>query len=410
MLFARLSLLFRLAYRSVFRNLRRTVLTVLAVAVGIAACNALASFMRGMGDAAVQDAIQNLTGHIQLHASGYLEDPVIEHRIDGVSEDLERGLSGEGIEYWSKRIRVPGVVMSERESAAVTLIGVDPAREQNVSVLPQGVRSGRYLEAADDGGIVVGRRLLETLETRIGKRVVLMTQGADGGNADRGFRVVGVFDAELESTEMSYVFVGLETAQNMLGAERQLSEIVVLAKQRSRVDEVRELLSRVAPELDVKTWKELEPLVVSLVEVQGKVMYLWFFIVLLSVAFGLVNTMCMAIFERTRELALYQALGMNQRDVLLQILFESFLVVVFGALLGNILTAVLLLYFSGGIDLSDFARGTDMFGVSSIVIPKFFYQDGIVSNIMIVLLGIAGTFFPAIQASRHRPVVGLSKI
>ncbi|MCB0325277.1 MAG: ABC transporter permease [Bdellovibrionales bacterium] len=396
-------MLFRLARRSVWRNKRRSLLTLSAIAAGILSAVMLGALARGLSDTAIRAAIRNLTGHVQLHAPGYLDDPSIEYRLPEVSGSLQRVLDSEAVSSWTQRVRVPAVLRSEREATGVTLLGVSPAKELDLSMLGDAAILGRMVRDENDDGLLLGVKLAELLQTEIGKRVVVLSQGADGGVAERGFRVVGLFDAELESAERQFIFTGRVPAQELLGIKGEVSEVVLLGQDRDALEELQRTLQRAAPRAQIDDWKTLEPFAVALVKVQSGFLFIWYGIVIVTISFGLVNTLFMAVFERTRELALLQALGMVPHQIVLQILIESAVLLVGGVLLGNILTYVCLVWLSEGIDLGSFAEGTQMLGVGRVIYPKLQWVDWSIANSLIVGLSLFASVFPAWHAGRLRP-------
>ena len=203
------------------------------------------------------------------------------------------------VKKWTKRINVPAVISSERESKGVNLIGIEPEAEKGLSFIGDGVSSGEMLTGTEDSGIVIGEKLAELLQTRIGKRIVILTQDYNGKVADRGFRIKGLFRAELESTEKSYVFVGRKTAQKLLKLDNKISEISILSDDRENLVP---LLGSLQPLLDqqvTRTWLELKPLLQAMRKIQDGFLWLWFFIVVLTVACGLVNTLFMSILKES---------------------------------------------------------------------------------------------------------------
>lgn len=390
-----------------WRNPRRTILTLGAVALGAWGSLGISSVARGVSYGMAKDAISKLTGHIQIHADGYLSDPSVEHSME-LTEKARKTLSTHPrIKAWSERVRVPAVVMSERESAGVTVVGIDPKAELPLSFIGTAVKSGAMLSATDDPGIVLGRKMLELLSTDVGKRVVVLGQDINNEIAERGFRIVGVFDAELESTEKSFVFIGLKTAQKMFGFDLKISEVTILTDDYEKLDAVvKELKHELLP-LKVSPWQELEPLIVALLKVQGGFIVLWFFIVVITISFGLVNTLFMAIFERTREIGLIMSLGLKPRMVILLILTESLLLLLLGAALGNMLTLSCIYLLSDGIDISRFSGGAEYFGARSVIIPQIVPSDWLKGNLMILGLGLLSAFYPAWKASRTVPMEAL---
>ncbi len=398
-----------IALRNVRRSRRRSVLTISAIAVGVCSSMMLAALARGMQTQLVADAVRTLTGHVQISADRYIDDPAIDYRFE-LPSSLAQTLNLPAIKAWTTRVRVPGIILSERESAGVTLVGIVPQQERKVSFIGDAVGSGRFHDTENDEGIVVGRRLAGFLQTELGKRVVLMSQNANGRIGERGFRIVGLYDAELEATEKNYVFIGQGTAQRMLEAGESISETVILASEQSKVHDLVEQLRLHLPSgLRATTWRELEPFVVSLVEVQNKFMYFWYVIVIIAVAFGLMNTLFMGIFERLREFGLYRALGLTQGLIIMQVFIESNFLILAGIMLGDALSAAGVWLLSGGIDLSNFAAGAAMIGLSSVIYPELWLKDCWEINLLVFCLVVLSSLYPAWKGTRLIPAAAMSR-
>lgn len=404
-----MKLLTVLAWRNLWRYPRRTIIILLAIAIGVWSMLSLAAFMRGMMEQYVNNAIGNLVAHIQIHAPSYRDDPVIEHSMLPPTEPLLKVLNEADIKGWTARVRVPAVVSSERESMGVTLVGIDPVQEQGLSFIADAVTEGRYLESLDDKGIILGNKLVERLETRLGKRVVLMSQNENHEIAERGFRIVGIFDAKMEETETQFVFVSRQRLQKMLGMHDKISELAVLGYDRDNLETVVQKLRAAAPEQDVQDWQTLNPLVMLIVTVFEGFLLIWYLVVFIAVAFGLVNTLLMAIFERTREMGLFQALGMKPRWIVGQVLFESLFLLSMGLIIGNLMSFATLLLTAEGLDFSSYAAGYEMAGLSSLIYPVLSLSDVVISNLLIIGLGLVASFYPAWRASRYVPVEAITR-
>jgi ABC-type lipoprotein release transport system permease subunit len=404
-----LTLLYTLAWRNVWRNRRRTLVILLAIAFGIWSMVTLAAIMRGMIEQQVRNTINNLTGHMQVHAVGYRDDPAIDNSMPPPGPTMLRILRGDNVRAWAARVRIPAVVASERESAGVTLVGIDPEAEQGLSFIAQAVTEGRYLQSPSDRGLLLGRKLAERLETRLGKRIVLMSQDMDNDIADRGFRVVGIFDANTEATETSYVFVGRTLAQDMLKLGRWISELALVVDDRQDLDATLQGLTNAAQGLDIQPWTKLEPMLVLTVKMYDATMLIWFVVVFLAMSFGLVNTLLMAVFERTREIGMFQALGMRPRFILSQVLLESLTVLIIGMAMGNVLAWATIAYLGGGLNLSAFAKGLEWAGLSSVIYPLVAASDVIAANLLVIVLGIIASLYPAWRAARYVPVEAITR-
>lgn len=370
----------------------------------------MSAFMRGMIEQVVDDAVNNLTGHIQVHAPAYRDDPVIDNSMSLPSAKLRRALQHPAITAWAARIRVPAVIVSESESTGITLIGIDPAKEKSLSFIGDAVKQGRYLKDTQDKGLLLGKKLAERLETKLGRRVVIMSQDKNNEIADRGYRIVGIFDAKLEATETAYVFTGRGIVQKMLGIEQQLSEIGIKATDRDAVAQVLANVRAAAPKLDVQPWNTLEPILDARVRINNGFTIIWNVVVFVAMGFGLINTLLMAVFERTREFGLFQALGMKPRYILGQVLCEAIFLLIIGLMLGNILSWATILALPDGIDISGLARGAQMVGLSNFIPLIANVKDVAIANLMVVFLGIVASLYPAWRAARYVPVDAITRV
>jgi len=401
-------LLVTLAWRNLWRHTRRTLVMLFALLLGVWAMIVMAALVRGSMEQHIRKEILNLTGHAQIHAPGYRDDPAVERRF-AVPASLRAALGEAPITAASARVRVPAVISSEYESAGVMLVGIDPQRERGLSFLDTAVREGRDLESASDPGLVLGRKLAERLETSLGRRVVLMSQDVHNQIGDRGFRVVGIFDADPEAMETGYVFIGLDIARQMLGMGDEVSEVAVMTGDRNDLGPLVARLRAAAPGLDVAPWTEVQPLLVLMEKVNNVVLLVWFAVVFAAMAFGLVNTLLMAVFERTREFGLFQALGMPPRYILGQVLVESLILLVLALLLGNAAAWGSVVSLKGGIDLSMFAEGLQLVGISPVIFPTLARGDVLAANVVVIVLGILASLYPAWRASRYAPVEAITR-
>ena len=405
-----LLLLSRLAWRNLWRHPVRTLIILFAFVLGIWSIVALAAYGRGAMEQQIEQSIRNLTGHIQMHAPGYREDPVIDHRLPTPDADLRAALSQPEVTAWATRVRVPAVIASERESAGIMLVGIEPEREQGLSFVAGAMVAGRYLESDEDAGLLLGRKLAERLETGLGRRVVIMSQDRRNQIADRGFRVVGIFDASPEAMETGFVFIARGTAQKMLKLGDDVSEIAIMTASRHGLDSLVARLRAAAPAAETEAWTTLEPLLKLTEELSGNVLLIWYLIVFTAMSFGLVNTLLMAVFERTREFGLFQALGMPPRLILGMVLAESLILLLLALIVGNLLAGGTLYLLRDGIDLSAFAQGMEMFGYAPIIYPKLTGEDFITANLLVLVLGIVACLYPAWRAARHVPVEAITRI
>ena len=400
-----------LAWRNIWRNARRTAVILCAIVVGVWSMVFLGALMRGMTKQMVQNGIATLTGHLQVHQRDYRDDPVIKNSImdmAATAKALDRMLPPGA--RWCARVRVPAIAQNARNSAGVTLVGIDPKAEARVSFIGRAVQKGRYLKPDDAYGVVVGQALLKKFETRLGHKLVIMSEDASGQIASRAFRIVGVFRAEMEASEKQFLFVTLPAAQKMLKLKKGVSEVSILLPPDNPPQALAGRLQKVMPpKLIVNTWEELLPLLVAYVQLMNGFTIIWYFVVFAAMAFGIVNTTLMAVFERIREFGLLKALGMRPGWIVREVMAESFFLLVLGQFIGNALALGMVAVLDHtGLDLSSLAAGSEFFGMSRVLYPSLQMSDLALANLVVFFLGLLVSAYPAAKAARFTPVEALA--
>jgi ABC-type lipoprotein release transport system permease subunit len=403
---------FQLAWRNIWRNPRRTIVIMMAVIIGVWSMIFLGALMRGMEVGMIKNGIATLTGNIQIHHKEYRNDPVIENSITDPKE--VKAVLNKTLPHgtrWSFRVRINAIASNARHSSGVTLVGIEPEREAGVSFIGQAVTQGRYLTPHDTYGIVVGQALVDKFETKIGHKLVLMSQSTDGEIASRAFRIIGIFQAEMRATEKQFVFVTLPVAQHMLKLKEGISEISIALSNNQDTNRIATALkAKLPPDIyNIDTWRDLLPILNAYLKLSDGFVLIWYIVVFISMGFGIVNTMLMAVFERMREFGLLKAMGMKPGWIIKEVLLESFLLLVIGMIFGNILGLLTVLAFSGnGIDLSALAAGAEFAGISRMLYPVIYATDIALANLVVFVLGILVSLYPAAKAARVTPVEALA--
>lgn len=401
----------RLAWRNLWRNHRRTLIMLLAIVLGTWAMIFMTALMRGMVSQMVADGISALPGHVQAHHPDYRDDPSIANLIPVPDSELVERFADAGLVGFATRVRVPAVVTSEYDSRGVTLLGIDPERERGVTFVDYDEVEGRFLESPDDRGVVIGRKLASTLNTEVGKRIVLMSQDPENEIADRGFRVVGLFKANVQSFEEQYVFAGKQTTQDMLRINDMVSELFVLGDDYRNVEAAYQVTAeRVGGDAEVERWTDLDAYLGTMLGVMDGFVLVWIIVIFLALSFGLVNTLVMAVFERVREIGLMLALGMRPIHILGQIVIESLLLLAIGLALGSALAWGAVQPIKDGIDVSIVGEGMDMWGMSSVLQPELLLSDVILANVVVLVLGFLASLSPAWRAANYEPIEAIEKV
>ncbi|WP_096087720.1 ABC transporter permease [Agaribacterium haliotis] len=404
----------QLAWRNLWRNKKRSLIMLAAISLGAWAMIFMPSLMRGMLNDSLQRSFDALPGQVQAHQKNYRLDSSIESSFLVPGAEQQALLSEAPVTHWVARIKLPAVLNSERESRAVQLIGLNYQRETQLDLK---LVAGHWPADNSEMGLVIGSKLAERLETGLGKRVVLMSQGADGELAERGFRIVALYRSELGAGDERVIYLGLDAAQRFLKMPGKISELAFwggadadsVADKHSETALLNYVRSVLDKQLEVLPWYELDPYLASMMGMLDAMIVIWILVVFIAMGFGLANTLLMAIFERVRELGLMIALGMPRAMVLVQLLLESLFMLMIGLAVGNALALLCVFAFRDGIDLSAFADAMAMAGVGSRLYPNLQFTDVALANVTVLVLGLATSLLPAWRASHYDPVQALSK-
>ncbi len=402
-----LTLLLQLASRNLWRHRRRNSLLLVSIAFAVVGLVFASSFIRAFQGSMQVDVIAALNGHIKVLAAGYRDDPSINHSF-ALDDTWRPNVPASQVMGWAVRISLPGVVMSERETRGIELVGVDPQAELSISFLGESEIEGEGLEGPEDGKLLIGAALAQRLQTGVGRRVVVITEGADGVSREIGYRITGLYRAKQPSVERIIAFTGIKNLQSNLDTTAYTEVSMRLNADEFEAGAKTSFKSDSAfTDMNVFDWRELNPEIAQMVELADFAFYIWFAILWIALSFGLVNALLTSVFERIREIGMLRTLGMRPASVLVQIVLESQIVVFYGLVLGILVGAGLVYLFQDGIDLAGFSQGLDTFGMRSVIMPQLLPADIIRLVVLSFVLGLVASLYPAWRALRLRPLVAL---
>jgi len=395
-------ILFAFAWRNIWRNWRRTLITLLVVSIGVWSILTFNALIRAWSDSSLKGSLKNMTAQIQIHQKGYLDNPDMMHHF-GVNKALQAVLEGPDISHWAPRVRIPAIVQSEYKTLPVSLVGIDPAAEVGVSFIADSPIQGNRLQNSQDSGVLIGRHLAKRLNTRLGKRLVIMANDAQGKVKERGVVIKGIFSAS-QPLEDGLLFIGLKPAQQFVHAGHQLSEIALMTNRQPGMVATMTRLKATAPKLDIQSWQTLEPMTKGIHDLTDGFIYVWLWVMFVLIAIGVVNTQLMAVFERTREFGLLQALGFRPNWVTLEVLLEAAQIIGFGVLLGALSAYLTVLSLKGGISLESLSAGADFLGIGRVLYPRLDMQELLVTVVVVWGLGVLTALWPARRATRFNAI------
>jgi ABC-type lipoprotein release transport system permease subunit len=396
-----------IASRNVLRNPARTLITAVGTAFAIVAFVFLFGYYDGFGEQIIDNATRYLSGHIQVERSGFRTDLGAQYSLYDAPALAQRLRGAHNVLAVAPRVQAQAVASSATKSQSITLIGVDPEREQGVTFIHQAVVEGGALRTGGAMDVLIGRALAEKLNVRLGEKIVVMVQGADGELATAAYRVRGIFSTESASFDRAMAFVTLPAAQGLLSLGDRVSTINLRLEDRAELGETVSALRRLLPEpgLALVPWPELLPQVDGMVKVVRVMRTIVLAITLAVVALAVMNTVFMAVTERTREFGVMMALGMAPNAVIRMVLYETSMLLALASLLGYGVGVLLVAYLGReGLDLSALFEGYSAIpGLTGIVYPRLLAGSIILPGVLLFLASVLVSLQPASRAARLDP-------
>jgi ABC-type lipoprotein release transport system permease subunit len=396
-----------LAWRNIWRNKLRTGVLVSSIAVGIWAGTFVMAFAFGLNRQRTEGAIRTVLSHIQLHDSNYRKDPVLAHWMANGSAVLAQLESHPEVAHVTYRWVTDGMVQSSHAAGGIRLMGVDPVREAAVTDYAQRLVEGEWLSADRPKAMVMGEALARKLQVGVKSKVVITFQDEQGNLNAASFRIAGIYRTQNARLDELNVFVNASEVWKWGGANNHFHELALTTRGLDP-DVLKPELAQAFPGLTVESWRDLSPELSYADEVMEQLLYLFVGIILMALAFGLINSLLMSILERTRELGMMKAVGMNARRLFTMILAESLLTSLAGGPLGLLLAWITIQYLGQtGISFESFATGLQSFcldGVTYPVLPARYYW-GIAA--MVFATSFLASIAPARRALSLKPVDAL---
>jgi len=401
--------LLKIAYRDLVRNRRRSLLTLVAIAVGVS----LLVFMSGFIQGAITDSIENnirlQTGHLKIRAASYDEDKVSlawEDLLDNPEELAAQVRGLDGVEAASPVLRASGIVSTREESVGVRVFGIDPLSDVHARIR-DGLAAGEYLQPDDRSGVLLGQRLAESLGVAVGDQISLLVNTADEAPDEATFTIRGLYATGVPVYDDTTIFLPLSKAQAFTHTEGRASMILALLKDRELADGLAAALR--APGYTVLTWREMNQVILQAIQAGMGMLYIMYLVVLMVVAVVIANTLLMSVFERIREMGILSALGMKGREILLMFVVEAGILGGVGVVLGVLLGSLGVFYLSRvGLHIGDMATMTTVSAAySDTMYARFAPAETIAVAIAAMVIILLASLYPARFAARLQPVDAL---
>ena len=353
----------------------------------------------------IQTSIRHETSNGQIHHPEFTRDFDIQYRIANAAEITNYLRQSGEVEHIALRSIVNGMVSSTRNATGVKIVGVDPGQEATVTELDSLVSDGMYFTDGTSNPVLIGDKLAEKLKVKVRSKVVLTFQDINGNITAGSFRVAGILKATSTAINERSAFVDRADLNRLLDLGEAVHEIAFTTVEGADDEQLADAIQAAFPEEEVRSWRELSPLLVFMEQWMAAGLQLLIIIIMLALAFGIVNTMLMAVLERVREVGVMIALGMKRSRVFLMIMIETIFLSTAGGPLG-LLAGYFTISWLGtsGIDLSNYSEGLEAIGYESVLYPVLYMSDYIRITAGVLITAMLASVYPAWKAIRMEPV------
>jgi ABC-type lipoprotein release transport system permease subunit len=398
--------LFKLAYRNLGRNKTRSLLSALAVGVGMSLLLLMASVLEGEMRGALDNTIRLQSGHLQIRPASYEEGKLSLKWEDLIAEPegiVEKVEALPQVTIATPRLVASTILTIGQESKGVQILGIDPDSPAN-QPFRDGMLAGDFLQADDREGILVGNILAEKLNLNVGDKVNLLVTTSNGDIQEQLFTIRGVYTTRTPGFDEGTIFMPLAKAQTITATENHASTIFVMLQDREQAEAMEQALQ--SNTLQVLTWREQNQFVVQFEDYAGVFLVFLYLIVLGITATVVTNTLVMAVFERTREIGILAAIGMKGRGIMAQFLVEAALLATGGVIGGLIVGGALVAYFNvNGLYIGNF-------GITGVLFEERIYayltlNNAITLAVITYVITLIASLYPARLAARMEPVEAL---
>lgn len=404
-------LILKLSWKNIWRNPVRSGVVICAVLIGTWAGIFIIAFSTGMTKQYIKNQLDTYVGHIQIHNPKYTQDNLPEYYIDKPDSIIKQLKAKPFVQNIAAHSEVQGLAMSSANTFGVSITGIDTTEEKKVSTVYQDIDEGTYLSSNIRNPVIIGQELADKLDLRLRSKLVLNFQDIHNEISAGAFRVVGIFSTNNSAFDERNVFVLKNDLDRLLGQQGLVHELVLRVDDFKKAPDYTKQLQSQYPDLKVQNWGDIAPELRYADISMDYSMYIFMGVLILALTLGIVNTMLMAVMERTKELGMLMAVGMNRPRVFNMILTETFyliFVAVPAGLLMGWLTVLLTSH--SGIDLSAFSKGLAAYGLSTVIYPEL---DGIYYlniSIMMAVAAILAAVYPAWKALKLKPVKAIRKL
>lgn len=404
----------RFAWRNIWRQPRRTILTMLAIAFGAGLLVFSIGLQLGQYDLMIQNSIRIYHGLLQVQKKGYLDEPRMRTSIPEITDLASELRQQTGIEAIAARANSFALLSSDSRTYGTMIVGVQTEYENKVSTLPGVIKQGRYLSSDSAHEIVIGRSLAHNMQLEPGDELTILGTGRDGSVAATIIPVVGIYESGSRQLDRNLVQMPLSTFQDVFTMQGHGHEIVVYRPDVKQLDayiQKFELLIRGKDDLVVLPWDEIQPGVRQMIELDYASGWLMYIVLVAIITFSILNTFLMSVLERTREFGIMLALGYTPYNIGRLVMLEAFILTLSGLILGTLIGLAINYYFSVyGLTFSGMEELAEIHSMPSSLRPQISFKSVLIGPAVILVFTLIAALYPATRIRKLQPVEAMHHI
>lgn len=403
----------KLAWLNIWRNKRRTLITTASVFFAVLLAVATRSMTDGIYENMIYNVVSYSSGYLQIHQKGYWDEQSIDNTFEEDEQLSQSLLNNPAIEHMMPRLETFALASYADKTKGVLILGIDPEKEKEVNNLHNKVVQGNYLETINDTAVIIGEGLATQLKLKVNDTLVLLGQGYHASSAAGKYWVKGIIKLGSPQLNNNIVYMPLQQAQFLHGAENRLTAISIMLDKSGSIDKLKTSLQKEldADAYEVMSWKEMMPEMDQFITADSTGHYIIIGILYFIISFGLFGTLLMMTFERTREFGILIAIGMKKRYLAVILLLESLMISLIGCFAGVVAGILLVqwftkypVHFSG--ELQEIYEN---YGIEPIIYFSSDEKIFIAQTLIVLTISTILAFYPCFKVMKLKPIEAINK-
>ncbi|TYP91985.1 ABC-type transport system, involved in lipoprotein release, permease component [Fodinibius salinus] len=397
----------KLAWRNIWRNKRRTLITTTSIIIAVLLSSVMRSMQEGQYKDMIESTVGTFSGYIQVHAKGYWDEKTLDNSFQATDSLMKKLQTPEEVSGVVPRIESFALGAGKQQSRPVMVMGIDIETEQLLSKPKERLQKGSYFKSNSEQSVLVGHKVLQRLNMQVGDSLVLLGQGFRGMSATGLYPIKGTLEFPNPEMNKNLVMLPLQTAQHFLAADERLTTAAFTVENPEHIAPlVNQLKSNLTDDYEVMSWREMMPSLVQSIEADRGSGYIILGVLYMVVGFGILGTVLMMVTERTYEFGIMLSVGTPQGKLARILSIEILFIAMLGSAIGILLSLPITWYFHlNPIQLTgDMAVVTESYGLQPIipfsVEPSIFLSQALV----IFIITLSFSLIPVIKASNINPV------